>query len=70
MPAPSALRITPLVESSSRLEMLSYKLGRSLQWDGPEELVVNDPQANQLLSREDRGPWQYPPDRNPGKSSS
>jgi predicted dehydrogenase len=44
----------------SLLGMLSFKLGRSLEWDGEKEVVVGDPEANKLLSREYRGPWKYP----------
>ncbi|MBX2841691.1 MAG: Gfo/Idh/MocA family oxidoreductase, partial [Flammeovirgaceae bacterium] len=44
----------------SLLGMLSYKLGRSVEWDGEKELIVGDNEANKLLSREYRGPWKYP----------
>jgi predicted dehydrogenase len=44
----------------SLLGMLSLKLGRSLQWDGEKEVVVGDNEANKLLSREYRKPWEYP----------
>ena len=40
--------------------MLSFKLGRSVQWDGDKEQIIGDPEANRLLSRKYRGPWQYP----------
>jgi hypothetical protein len=40
--------------------MLSYKLGRSVVWDGEKELCVGDPDAGKLLRREYRGPWIYP----------
>lgn len=42
----------------SLLAMLSYKLGRSVEWDG--EQVIGDKEANQLLSRKYRGRWEYP----------
>jgi len=42
------------------LGMLSYKLGRSILWDGAKETIIGDPDANQLLRRDYRGPWQYP----------
>ncbi|WP_460672318.1 Gfo/Idh/MocA family protein [Larkinella ripae] len=42
------------------LGMLSYKLGRSVEWDGEKEQIKNDPEANKLLSREYRGEWKYP----------
>ncbi len=44
----------------SLLGILSWKLGRSVEWDGERERCVNDPQANKLLRREYRNPWKYP----------
>ena len=44
----------------SLLGMLSYTLGRGLEWDGAREKVVNDPEANKGLRREYRGEWEYP----------
>jgi len=44
----------------SLLGMLSYKIGRSVQWDGEKERIVGDPDANKLLRREYRKPWVYP----------
>ncbi len=44
----------------SLLGMLSYKLGRSIEWDGHRERIVGDEAANKLLRREYREPWQYP----------
>jgi predicted dehydrogenase len=44
----------------SLLGMLSYKLGRSLVWDGEKEECVGDPEANRLLRREYRGEWKFP----------
>lgn len=54
------------IESSHRstnmslLGMLSYKLGRSVEWDGGKETCVGDDEANALLRREYRGDWIYP----------
>jgi predicted dehydrogenase len=45
----------------SLLGMLSYKLGRSIEWDGDRERAINDDEANRLLGREYRAPWEYPP---------
>jgi predicted dehydrogenase len=42
------------------LGMLSYKLGRSVAWDGEKEVCRNDADANKLLRREYRKPWVYP----------
>lgn len=42
------------------LGMLSYKLGRSIAWDGEKEVIPGDAEANKLLSRAYRGPWEYP----------
>ena len=44
----------------SLLGMLSLKLGRSVQWDGGKERILNDPDANKLLRRDYRGEWEYP----------
>lgn len=44
----------------SLLGMLSYKLGRSIEWDGEKEIIVGDEAANKLLTRPYRGEWQYP----------
>lgn len=42
------------------LGMVSWRLGRSIEWDGAKELIVNDAKANELLSRPYRAPWVYP----------
>lgn len=42
----------------SLLGMLSYKLGRSVEWDGQK--IVKDAAANALLKRAYRGEWKYP----------
>jgi predicted dehydrogenase len=44
----------------SLLGMLSYKLRRSIEWDGAKEQVVGDGEANKLLSRKYRGSWEFP----------
>jgi predicted dehydrogenase len=44
----------------SLLGMLSLKLGRSIRWDGAKELISNDAEANRLLARSYRAPWEYP----------
>ncbi|HWQ33183.1 MAG TPA: Gfo/Idh/MocA family oxidoreductase [Blastocatellia bacterium] len=44
----------------SLLGMLSYKLGRSIEWDGARETVIGDAEANRHLSRRYRGSWEYP----------
>lgn len=54
------------IESSHRstnmslLGMLSYKLGRSVEWDGRSERCIGDDDANALLRRKYRGAWEYP----------
>ena len=42
------------------LANLSLKIGRSVEWDGEKERIVNDRDANKLLRRKYRGPWKYP----------
>ncbi len=42
------------------LGMISWRTGRSIEWDGAKEQIVGDPEANKLLSRPYRGEWKYP----------
>jgi predicted dehydrogenase len=42
------------------LGMLSWKAGRSIQWDADKEQIMGDAEASKLLSRAYRGPWEYP----------
>jgi predicted dehydrogenase len=44
----------------SLLGMLSYKLGRSIAWDGQKEEIPGDREANRLLRRDYRKGWEYP----------
>lgn len=44
----------------SLLGMLSWKLGRSVRWDGDKNQIIGDPEASALLRREYREPWEYP----------
>lgn len=41
------------------LGMLALKLGRSIEWDGKREEIIGDAEANKLLQRDYRTPWQY-----------
>lgn len=42
------------------LGMVSWRTGRSIEWDGAKEQIVGDPEATKLLSRPYRGSWVYP----------
>ena len=42
------------------LANLSQKLGRSLAWDHANGRIVGDDEANQLLARQYRSPWEHP----------
>jgi predicted dehydrogenase len=42
------------------LANLSLQLGRSLKWDPARWVVVDDPEANRLLRRPYRAPWNHP----------
>ena len=44
----------------SLLGMVSLKAGRSLLWDGEQEVIVGDPYANTLLRRDYRPGYRYP----------
>ena len=42
------------------LGMIALKLGRGIVWDGVNQTIPNDPEAQRLMSREYRAPWVYP----------
>lgn len=42
------------------LGMVSWRVQRSIAWDGAKEVITGDPEANALLSRPYRAPWAYP----------
>jgi len=42
------------------LGMISWRAGRSLNWDAAKEQIIGDPEASKLLSRPYRAPWVYP----------
>jgi len=42
------------------LGMVSWRVGRSIEWDGAKEQIVGDEKAAELLSRPYRSPWKYP----------
>lgn len=42
------------------LGMISWRVGRSIRWDGTQEAILDDPEASKLLSRPYRSPWEYP----------
>ncbi len=46
--------------ASCILANISMKLGRSLKWDPATHSVVGDEEANRLLRREYRTPWEHP----------
>lgn len=49
-----------LATNVSLLGMASYKLGRSITWDGEKNRIVGDEEANGMLRRKYRGEWEYP----------
>jgi len=40
------------------LSNISYRLGRQLKFDGVKEKFVNDPEADKLLTRDYRKPYE------------
>jgi predicted dehydrogenase len=42
------------------LGMVSWRVGRSIAWDGQNERIEGDPEASKLMSRPYRPPWKYP----------
>ena len=54
------IEIGHFATNASLLGMLSFKLGRSIEWDGEKETIPGDEAANRLLERQYREPWVYP----------
>ncbi|MGB2865397.1 MAG: hypothetical protein WBC05_18855 [Sedimentisphaerales bacterium] len=46
-----------VVGAVCHLANIAMKLKRKLRWDPDEERFVNDEQANRLLSKSVRAPW-------------
>jgi predicted dehydrogenase len=44
----------------SLLAMLALKLKRTLHWDADKQVIFGDDEANRMLKREYRKPWEYP----------
>ena len=42
------------------LANISYRLGRTLNWDAKKMQVVNDDEANKMLTRQYRSPYVVP----------
>ncbi len=45
------------VATTCHLANISLKIGRKLNWDGAKEQIVGDPEANKMLVRPYRTPW-------------
>jgi len=56
----SDIEIAQRSTNTCHLGNISYKLGRRLEWDAENETFKNDPQANELLSRQPRKGYELP----------
>jgi predicted dehydrogenase len=54
------LKVGHLATNMALLGVLAQKHGRSIEWDGKNEVILNDSEANKLLERQYRKPWDYP----------
>ena len=36
---------------------ISWRLGRRIRWDGEKEQIIDDPEADALVTRKVRAPW-------------
>ncbi|MCX7886495.1 MAG: Gfo/Idh/MocA family oxidoreductase [Verrucomicrobiae bacterium] len=59
-PAAARIELAHRASVLALLPMVSWRVGRSIQWDGAREEIVGDPEATKLLSRPYRPPWVYP----------
>ena len=48
------------VSSVCHLANIAIQLGRKLKWDPKREQFIGDAEANKLLDRPRRDPWQLP----------
>ena len=60
-----ALTITPAEvahrsASVGHLSVIAIELGRKIRWDPATETILDDPEAERLLSRAYRKPWVLP----------
>jgi hypothetical protein len=46
-----------LATNLGHLLNVSWLVGRSIRWDGAKEQVVDDPEADALVTKPYRGPW-------------
>lgn len=51
--------------ASCLLGNLALKMNRTLEWNAKEGRIVNDAEANRLLQRPYRAPWQHPKEKYP-----
>ena len=56
-PPISDLESSHRVVTVCHLANLSLRLGRKLRWDAENEAVIDDPEANRMLERPYRAPW-------------
>lgn len=49
-----------LATNLALLGMISYKVGRSIAWDGATETIADDEEASRLLTKDYRGAWALP----------
>jgi predicted dehydrogenase len=59
-PAQAGIEIAHRASVLPLLGMISWRTGRSLQWDGAKEQIVGDPEAARLLNHPYRAPWVNP----------
>jgi predicted dehydrogenase len=41
----------------AQLANISYRVGRKIKWDPDKEVIIDDPEASQLLGKKARKPW-------------
>jgi hypothetical protein len=46
--------------STVQLAMIAYERGEKLRWDAQAQRIIDNPQAQAMLKREYRAPWQHP----------
>ena len=59
-PAVSRIEVAHRSSVLPLLGMISWRTGRSIEWDAARETILNDPESAALLRKQFRSPWVHP----------
>ena len=56
----ASIAVGHLASNPGHLMNISWHLNRPVKWDAGKEQVINDPEANKLITKQYRAPWKLP----------